>query len=213
MARLILASASPRRAELLTAAGFEFDVMPCDVDEAPRAGETADLYVRRLAMAKSAAAQQRWRQVQTGKVSGSEPVDGDVVILAADTAVVVDGAILGKPREADEARAMLRLLSGRRHDVLTGVSLRRGSMGVGGVEHSGVYFRSLGNEEVEWHVEKGEGADKAGGYAVQGLASRFVWRIEGTYANVVGLPVATVDELLRERMGWVGPRRESAGPS
>jgi septum formation protein len=189
--RLILASGSPRRAELLKSAGFSFDVMVCDVDEQVRAGEPADAYVRRLAMEKSARAQERLP-------------DADTVILAADTAVVLDGAVLGKPRDTAEARAMIEALSGRRHDVLTGISLRRGGTEVGGVEHSGVYVSEIGKAELEWFLQSGEGADKAGGYAIQGLASRFIWRLEGSYSNVVGLPVATVHEFLRDEFGWVG---------
>jgi septum formation protein len=191
--RLILASGSPRRAELLKSAGFAFDVIVCDVDEQVRAGEPPDAYVRRLAMEKSARAQEQ--------LPG--PADEDRVVLAADTAVVLDGAILGKPRDTAEARAMIETLSGRRHDVLTGISLRRGDTEVGGVEHSGVYVSEMGQAEIEWFVQSGEGADKAGGYAIQGLASRFIWRLEGSYANVVGLPVATVHELLRDAFGFV----------
>ena len=166
--RLILASASPRRAELLTAAGFEFEIVRCDVDESVHAGEAPDAYVRRLALAKSRRAQDL--------LDGNGPAP---VILAADTAVVVDGEILGKPADDDDARSMLRRLAGRRHDVLTGISLRQGSHEAGGVEHTGVYFSAIGDDEIEWYVKSGEGADKAGGYAVQGLAARYVWRIEG----------------------------------
>jgi septum formation protein len=198
--RLILASGSPRRAELLRAAGFSFDVIVCDVDEEVRAGEPADAYVRRLAMEKSASAQEALRS----RVQRDPAYDLSDIILAADTAVVLDGVILGKPRDTAEARAMIEALSGRRHDVLTGISLRRGETEAGGVEHTGVYVSEIGKAEIEWFVLSGEGADKAGGYAVQGLASRFIWRLEGSYSNVVGLPVATVHELLRDEFGWVG---------
>jgi nucleoside triphosphate pyrophosphatase len=183
--RLILASASPRRADLLRAAGFTFETVVADVDEAVRAGESPALYVRRLAAEKSAAAQRR--------------VDGTperVVILGADTVVVVDGEILGKPRSDDEAAAMLRLLSGQRHMVITGLSLRQGAHELGRVETTTVHFRALSAADVAWYVASGEGRDKAGAYAIQGLASRFIPRIEGSYSNVVGLPVAAVAELL-----------------
>ena len=178
--RLILASASPRRAELLRAAGYEFETVVAAVDERVRDGETPAEYVRRLAAEKSAA-------VQTA----------DLIILGADTTVVIDGEILGKPQDDDEAAAMLRRLAGRRHEVLTGVSIRHGTHEVGRVESTAVWFSTLTNEDIAWYVASGEGRDKAGAYAIQGLASRFIPRIEGSYANVVGLPVAAVGELLR----------------
>jgi septum formation protein len=186
--RLILASASPRRADLLRAAGFTFDTVVADVDEAVRPGESPALYVRRLAAEKSAAA------------LGGPAKAGrhDACVLAADTTVVIDNEILGKPRDDHDAAAMLERLSGRRHDVLTGVSIRRNAFEVGRVESTAVSFAALTPDEVAWYVGSGEGRDKAGGYAIQGLASRFVTRIEGSYSNVVGLPVAAVVELLRE---------------
>jgi len=119
------------------------------------------------------------------------------ISLGADTTVVVDGEILGKPRDDEEAAAMLRRLSGRRHEVLTGISLRQGGYEVGRVESTAVWFSALTKEDIAWYVASGEGRDKAGAYAIQGLASRFIRRIEGSYANVVGLPVAAVAELLR----------------
>jgi septum formation protein len=182
--RLILASASPRRAELLQAAGFEFDVVVADVDESVRTGELPSAYVRRLAAEKSAAALRR--------VSPA-----DTVILGADTTVVVDGDILGKPRDDEEVAAMLRKLSGKRHNVLTGISLRQGAYEVGRVETTEVAFREVSEDEVGWYVASGEGRDKAGAYAIQGRAARFIPRIEGSYSNVVGLPIAAVAELLR----------------
>jgi septum formation protein len=192
--RLILASASPRRAELLRAAGFEFDVVVAAVDESVRAGESPTAYVRRLAAEKSAA---------VVKSSGGPPERGhcepvaDAIIIGADTTVVVDGELLGKPRDDGEVAAMLRKLSGKRHNVLTGISLRQGAYEVGRVETTAVEFRALSEDEVEWYVESGEGRDKAGAYAIQGLAARFIPRIDGSYSNVVGLPVAAVAELLR----------------
>jgi septum formation protein len=178
--RLILASASPRRAELLRAAGYEFEIVVADVDERVRDGEPPAEYVRRLAAEKSSAV-----------------MAADAIILGADTTVVVDGEILGKPRDDDEAAAMLRRLAGRHHEVLTGVSIRQGAHEVGRVESTAVWFSVLTKEDIAWYVASGEGRDKAGAYAIQGLASRFIPRIEGSYANVVGLPVAVVAELLR----------------
>jgi septum formation protein len=186
--RLVLASASPRRAELLRAAGFVFDTVPAQVDERVRGAEPALDYVRRLAAEKSAAV---WQLVG--------PADHDVIdviVLGADTAVVVDGEILGKPRDDREAAGMLRRLSGRRHEVLTGVSLRSKAGERGLVETTGVYMVDLSDEDVAWYVASGEGRDKAGAYAIQGLASRFIPRIEGSYANVVGLPIAAVTWLV-----------------
>jgi len=196
--RLILASASPRRAELLRSAGYAFDVVVADVDESIRAGETPAIYVRRLAADKSAAA-------QGSVVSGfSRTGQDELVILGADTTVVVDGEILGKPRDDDEGRAMLKRLSGKTHQVLTGVSLRQGAYEVGRVETTSVVFRELTDEDIRWYAASGEGRDKAGGYAIQGLASRFVPSISGSYSNVVGLPLACVDELLRSHLASQG---------
>ncbi len=209
--RLVLASASPRRAELLRAAGFAFATLPVDVDERVRGGEAPAAYVRRLAEEKSAAALSKLSSSasQSG-LSGRSPVGrshaptdtvvlgADTVVLAADTTVVVDGTILGKPADEDEAAWMLGRLSGRRHDVMTGLSVQSEVRRRAIVETTAVYFLELSTEDIAWYVQSGEGRDKAGGYAIQGLASRFVPRIEGSYSNVVGLPVAAVHELLRE---------------
>jgi nucleoside triphosphate pyrophosphatase len=194
--RLILASASPRRAELLRAAGYTFETIVPDVDESIRAGESPSLYVRRLAADKSAAAIDTLRARATSNPAVPPPGPGGVVVLGADTTVVVDGEILGKPRDDEDAVGMLRRLSGRRHEVLTGVSLRHGVFEVGRVETTAVYVRALSEDELIWYAASGEGRDKAGAYAVQGLASRFIPRIDGSYSNVVGLPVASVSELL-----------------
>ena len=184
---LILASTSPRRAELLRAAGYTFDVLPVDIDERVRAGETPRDYVRRLAAEKSAAA---WDIVRL------KPDAMGAIVLGADTAVVVDDQILGKPRDDGEAASMLRQLSGRRHEVLTGVSLRSRGGERGFIGATGVYMMELRDEDIAWYVASGEGRDKAGAYAIQGLASRFIPGIDGSYANVVGLPVADVSLLL-----------------
>jgi septum formation protein len=196
--RLVLASASPRRADLLRAAGYTFDTLAVDLDESVRAGEPPAAYVARLARDKSAAAMQRFvaRAQTCGGPEWAAP--HEVVILGADTTVVVDGEILGKPADDHESVLMLKKLSGRRHEVLTGVSLRTSTGEWGRVETTGVYMTELSAEDIAWYVASGEGRDKAGGYAVQGLASRFIPRIDGSYANVVGLPVAAVVDLLRE---------------
>jgi septum formation protein len=186
--RLILASASPRRAELLHAAGIHFDVLPAHVDESVFPGETAEDHVRRLAEAKACAVLPQ---------AEGRPV------LSGDTVVVVGGAILGKPANDADARRMLRILSGRSHEVMTGVCLvhdegERGK-GEGGnpsafceVAVTTVEFAPLTDAEIEWYVATGEPRDKAGAYAIQGLASRFVTCIGGSYSNVVGLPVEVV---------------------
>ena len=204
--RLILASASPRRAELLRSAGYSFEVVVATVDESIRAHESPSTYVRRLAAEKSMAALAVMAALK-GCAPASATASGtgvaqafrlaDLVILGADTTVVVDGEILGKPRDDDDARDMLRRLSGKGHQVLTGVSLRQGAYEVGRVETTSVTFCALTDQDISWYVASGEGRDKAGGYAIQGLASRFIPNISGSYSNVVGLPVACVDELLR----------------
>lgn len=186
--RLILASASPRRADLLRAAGFAFETVAVDIDEGVRSGEAPEEYVRRLAMEKSA------RAVDLVGVLHSRMS----VTLSADTAVIVDHTILGKPGNDDEVQRMLELLSGRPHQVLTGISLRSGSVELGAVESTTVWFAPLSQQDVDWYVGSGEGRDKAGGYAIQGLASRFIPRIDGSYSNVVGLPVERVATLLTE---------------
>ena len=193
--RLVLASPSPRRADLLRAAGFTFDVLVVNVDERIRPGEMPQGYVRRLAMEKTAAAS-----------AVLAPPVSDICLLGADTAVVIDGDILGKPRDAAEAAEMLRRLSGRWHQVMTGVSVRVGARETGRVEVTAVEFAALNAEQVAWYIASGEGRDKAGAYAIQGLASRFIPKIDGSYSNVVGLPVACVFELV-EGMGLLASRR------
>jgi len=195
--RLLLASASPRRADLLRAAGIDFDTLAVDIDERVRAGETPEDYVRRLASEKSVAGLNAALKGSRHNSSEASRHD-DVVVLGADTVVVVDGAILGKPRDEDDARRMIGLLSGRRHDVLTGVSLRGGGRELARMATTAVFLARMSNADVAWYVKSGEGRDKAGAYAIQGLASRFVERIEGSYSNVVGLPVAVVQTLLEE---------------
>jgi len=183
MTRLVLASASPRRAALLREAGWAFEVAPVDLDETLRPGETAQAYVERLAQAKAAAAASK---------------DPEAVVLGADTTVVVQGQVLGKPLDSADAARMLRLLSGRTHDVLTGICLRKGLRSLVHVESSRVRIAALSDAEIEWYIGTGEPFDKAGGYAVQGLASRFIEAVDGSYSNVVGLPVASVNSLLKQ---------------
>jgi nucleoside triphosphate pyrophosphatase len=195
--RIVLASASPRRAELLAAAGFSFDVVPPDVDERPHPGEGASEYVLRLARDKS---EEAWRTLADRRDSADGRLDGRRVI-GADTAVVADGMILGKPRDDDDARAMLLRLSGRGHEVITGVSVRSPAGAIARLETTRVWFLPLTPDDLSWYIATGEGRDKAGAYAIQGLASRFIPRIEGSYSNVVGLPITLVLELLREVEG------------
>ena len=181
--RLVLASRSPRRVELLTRAGYRFEVAPADIDERRLDGEVPRELVRRLAREKAAAV---------------APRHPGAIVLGADTLVVVDGAVLGKPDGAAGAAAMLRRLSGRAHDVLTGVALQAADRCRDGVQSTRVVFRALSPDDLAWYLATGESADKAGAYSIQGRASRFVTRIEGSYTNVVGLPIELVDDLLRE---------------
>jgi len=192
--RLILASASPRRTALLREAGYRFDVEPADVDESELAGERPGAYVLRVAGLKARAI--------AGKHPGS-------VVLAADTTVVIDGVMLGKPVSEDEAGAMLARLSGRTHEVLTGVVVSGGGCEVADVVTTRVRFRELTADEIAWYVATGEPHDKAGAYGVQGLAGRFVDAVEGSYTNVVGLPVRAVRALLASQ--GVTPEGEAPG--
>jgi septum formation protein len=196
--RLVLASASPRRADLLRAAGFTFETLPVDVDETVRRGEPAEAYVRRLAVEKAARAWDRFDSDHGPAEGRADLSNGAVVVIGADTVVVVDGDILGKPRDAVEAERMIRRLSGRRHEVMTGVSILGAGIERGCIETTVVECVAMTDADVSWYVASGEGRDKAGAYAIQGLASRFMPRIVGSYANVVGLPVHAVFELLRD---------------
>jgi septum formation protein len=204
--RLILASASPRRAELLRSAGYIFDVHAVQIDERLRSDESPVEYVKRLAREKSGQMMEELLRVGPAEAGlhvqpRSDVASGfgrttDVMILGADTAVVVGNSILGKPHDAEDAARMLRRLSGRSHEVMTGVCLRTAERSVSHVEVSSVTFTTLTEDQIAWYVASGEGHDKAGGYAIQGLASRFIPRIEGSYSNVVGLPIAVVDDLI-----------------
>jgi len=183
--RLILASNSPRRRELLQNAGFQFDVRPSGIEENRIPGEPPEDFARRLARDKA---------LDVARQSGTGSF-----VLGADTVVAINGEILEKPVDAADAARMLRTLSGRTHRVMTGVCLVRAPETVLAWTHETtlVTFRNLTTEEIDGYIESGEPFDKAGGYAIQGLASRFIPRIEGCYFNVVGLPIPRVYEMVK----------------
>lgn len=181
---LVLASASPRRAELLARVGAVVTVRPADLDETPSAGESPHALVVRLADAKAAAV--------------TRPDRPDEIVLAADTEVVHEGRSLGKPRDSAHAFAMLASLSGRTHEVVTGVAVRRGRAHRNTVVTTRVTFRELTAAEITWYVATGEPEGKAGGYALQGAGAALVDRIDGSDTNVIGLPLAETLGLLRE---------------
>ena len=187
--KLVLASGSPRRSEILTSVGWEFEKRVADVDETPRAGEDPESYVERLAIEKSLAVATEYE----GRI-----------VLGADTTVVIDGRIVGKPEDPDDARRMIASLSGRWHDVITGVAVVRSASGTesvkvaSGLQRTGVKFAQLSGREVDFLVEHGEPMDKAGAYAVQAQAALFIEEIKGDYWNVVGLPVSLVYRLVMD---------------
>jgi septum formation protein len=180
--RILLASSSPRRRQLLASLRLDFEVRHTDVDETLARGEDPFEAAERLARAKAAAAGE----------------NGDALVIAADTLVVVDGEALGKPRDREEARRMLRRLAGRRHEVVTGVALARDGRTVSGREVSEVAFAEMSDDEIARYVATGEADDKAGAYALQGIGSLFVARVEGSPSNVVGLPLRLVRTLAKE---------------
>ena len=195
---LILASASPRRAELLNSAGLAFRVVPANVDETPREGEPPEAYTLRVARDKA-------EQIARGhQGTGS-------VVLAADTEVVIERRVLGKPVDAADARRMLQLLSGHVHEVLTAVVLIGAGRDLEEVAGTRVWFSRLTPEELEWYVASGEPMGKAGAYAIQGLGARFIERIDGSWSNVVGLPLAAVHRLLGE-VQWADSQRPAIIP-
>jgi len=179
--RLLLASGSPRRREILASLGVTFDVKSADVDESLLPGESAPDAAERLAREKAAA------------VASDER---GAVVVAADTIVVVDGEAFGKPRDRAEAAAMLRRLQGRRHDVVTGVAVAANGALFSGRETTAVFFAPMSDREIDAYVATGEPDDKAGAYAVQGIGGLFVERVEGSPSNVVGLPVRLLGRLL-----------------
>jgi septum formation protein len=186
---LILASGSARRAQILRALGVPFRAEVSHVDESLRPGEDGATAVERLARAKALAVSQK----------------ESLPVLAADTEVLCDGVILGKPADEDEARAMLRRLSGRRHEVVTGVCLVDGRGAHSGVERSHVTLAELSDGEVGWYVATGEPLDKAGGYNIHGRGALFIVTVEGSPSNVAGLPVRLVLQLARDAgidLGW-----------
>jgi septum formation protein len=187
---LILASASPRRRELLSQAGLKFTVAAANLNEDLLPDETAAAYVQRLAEEK---AQAVWNAHRSLDVA-----DGPLIVLGADTCVVCDGHILGKPTDTADARRMLELLSGRTHAVLTGLAAVTGDKIVRDVEITQVTFNQLNDAEIARYIANGEPMDKAGAYAIQGYAARWIPRIEGCYFNVVGLPIARTIALLAE---------------
>jgi septum formation protein len=192
--RVVLASQSPRRRDLLALVGVAHEVRPADVDESVRPGEAPDAYVRRLAGEKARA---------VADALG----DPGAAVVAADTTVVVDGEILGKPADAAEARAMVRRLAGRAHEVFTGMAVVRGPRLADAVERVGVTFRPLGDDEIAAYVATGEPMDKAGAYGIQGFGATIVERVDGDYFAVMGLSLRRTVALL----GEVGVRYAFAG--
>jgi septum formation protein len=198
---IYLASGSPRRRELLQQIGVAFRVVGTSVDEAVRPAEVPAAYVERLAVAKADAG---WAKADAGRTRSLD--EADVPVLAADTAVVLDGKVLGKPADRRDAEGMLRQLSGRTHEVLTAIAL----LTVNGLEsricRSEVTFRSLAEEEIRDYWETGEPADKAGAYAIQGRAAVFIADLRGSYSGVMGLPLFETAELLSKAGVWHWPR-------
>jgi septum formation protein len=179
--KLILASASPRRRELLAQAGFAFEVLPADIDETRHPEETPAAYVQRLALEKAEAVFAR---------------HSEATVLGADTTVVLEGAILNKPADRSDAERMLCALSGRTHLVQTGIAVVSSTLRRSRVETTSVFFRKISEPELVHYLSSGDSLDKAGAYGIQGYAARWVTRIEGDFFNVMGLPIAATVELL-----------------
>jgi septum formation protein len=206
---LILASASPRRRELLAQAGYVFAVEVADVDESRLDGEEAGAYVVRLAEEKARAVLGRHpthdgEAVMNGARDGGEPL----VVLGADTCVVCDGEILGKPVDVADAMRMLRMLSGRSHRVLTGVAAVSRAGMVSAVETTDVTFSEIPETELAAYCATSEPMDKAGAYGIQGYAARWIPRIDGDYFNVMGLPIARVVRMIEDAVDGSGRARE-----
>lgn len=181
-APLILASQSPRRRELLSQAGYTFTVQPADIDETRREGEAPDAYVKRLALEKAQA------------IHALRP---EAIVIGSDTTVVLEGAVLNKPQDLDDARRMLQSLAGRAHEVHTGVAVVAGSSARSHVETTRVFFSDIPAADLEFYLTTGDSLDKAGAYGIQGYAARWITRIEGDFFNVMGLPIAATVNLLR----------------
>ena len=191
---LVLASASPRRSELLTQAGYGFQVHPAHINEDPLAGEEPIAYVTRLAREKAEAV---FRELTgSGLKDAGAASQSSLIVLGADTTVTLDNAILGKPTDAADAARMLRLLSGRTHRVITGVAVVTAKGAEVAAEATAVRFLTLSQAEIADYVACGEPMDKAGAYAIQGRAARWIPRIEGCYFNVMGLPLALLSTML-----------------
>ncbi|MCW8887335.1 MAG: Maf-like protein [Motiliproteus sp.] len=187
MPKLILASHSPRRKELLEQIGVHFSTQGADIDETVRTGETPAQYVERLAVEKAAAVRARY---------GESKADDGIIVLGSDTSVVCDQHILGKPDDCGHAMAMLMQLSGRKHQVMTSIALLDGERTLSQVVTTEVFFRTLSETECQKYWHTGEPADKAGAYGIQGLGAVFVEHIEGSYSAVVGLPLMETAALL-----------------
>ncbi|HMG86448.1 MAG TPA: Maf family protein [Terracidiphilus sp.] len=203
MPHLILASASPRRRELLTQAGYTFEVHPAHVNEDLRLGEEATAYVVRLARDKAQAVYNQFSKVGAPGLDSEtwERTSSDsqsLIVLGADTTVTLDSHILAKPEDAPDAARMLRMLSGQTHRVITGVAIATAKGVEVAAEVTGVQFRTLSDEEIAAYVATGEPMDKAGAYGIQGLAAKWIPRVEGCYYNVVGLPLALVATMLEQ---------------
>jgi len=197
---LVLASASPRRRELLTQAGYRFDVHPAHVNEDPLPGEEPIAYVTRLAREKAQAVFNQLTAPLAGRSGPKLRLDGQsLLVLGADTTVTLDGHILAKPADPADAARMLRLLSGRTHRVITGVALATAAGTQVAAEVTGVRFLTLSENDIAAYVATSEPMDKAGAYAIQGRAARWIPRIEGCYFNVVGLPLALVTQMLESQ--------------
>jgi septum formation protein len=184
--KLILASGSPRRAEIMTSVGWEFTKHSPDIDESERPGEPAEDYVLRLAREKACA------------VSGKYPGE---IVLAADTTVVIDSQIIGKPVDHEDALRMIRMLAGNWHEVLTGVAVAENGETRSALQRTRVKFAPMSDDEISFLAERGDPLDKAGAYAVQAQAALFIEGIEGDYWNVVGLPISLVYELIMKKPG------------
>jgi septum formation protein len=187
--RLILASGSPRRRELLAQAGYIFDIEAADIDETPHANEAPAAYVKRLAEEKAQAV-----------LAKHASFHGKLIVLGADTTVVCDGEIMAKPDDAAHAKLMLRKLSGRTHEVLTGIAAATRSGVLCAVESTEVVFSDIPEAELDHYCATREPLDKAGAYGIQGYAARWVPRIDGNYFNVMGLPISRVVRLIGEAL-------------